>query len=352
MSNNWAKLLDAYEDVVKWDYDPYAKENMLFYPSPFLNWIYANRNHGIPAGTGTLFFSEPKAGKSLVIQAALAHLHRNDPDAWAIIWNTEMRGKYQKGFFEGVDPKRVRIFDTNRPEDIFDRMEKEILPMIQDGFPLKMVAFDSITMIGGTKSQNPDRSINDHLVGDKALTITKGWEKIIPILKKHNITYFGVEQMRKNVDTSNPNGPKDKMAGVFMTKHVFEYFVSIKRAGAADDKKDLTGQEFTEDAKDARGNKLQTGHKIYFKMEESSLGPAGRAGVITIDYRKGLVNTHEEITLMGIGTGVIKAEGAWYTLPNGKRVNGKKQVAEFLRDNPEELAKVLEAVKALDADLN
>jgi hypothetical protein len=358
-AEDWDALLSQYQDAVNFDFDPYLPENCLYYPSPMINWIYGNSANGIPAGTGTLFFSTPKAGKSLIIQAAVAELHRRDPKAHAIIWNTELRGKYQKTFFDGIDPKRVKIFDTNRPEEIFDRFENDILPMIERGFPLKLVAFDSITMIGGTKTQAEDdktgqvRSVNSHTVGDKALTVTKGWEKIIPILKRNNITYMGVEQMRKNIDVSNPNAPKDKMAGVFMTKHVFEYFVSITRAGSAEDKKDLAGNEFTDDSvKDARGNKLQTGHKIYFKMEESSLGPAGRAGVLTIDYKKGIVNQHEELALLGINTGVIVAAGAWYTLPNGKRCNGKKQVADAIKEDQDLAKEVLRLVIETDKDLN
>lgn len=351
--SDWMKTLNSYEDAVKHDYDAFAKENCIFSSSPYFNWIFANRNNGIPRGTGVLLFSEPKAGKSLAIQGLVAQLHMSDPEAIAIVFNTEMRGKFQKGFFEGVDPKRVVVYDTNRPEDIFDRLEKEIFPMVQDGMPLKLVAFDSITMIGGTKSQSGDRSVNDHLVGDKALTVGKGWEKVIPLLKRHMVTYVGVEQMRMNVDTSNPHGPKTKMAGTFMTKHVFEYFISIKRAGSADDKKDLAGNDFAEEGtKDARGNKLATGHKIYFKMEESSLGPAGRSGVLTVDYKKGFINVHEEVTLMGIGSGAIKADGgSWYKIGE-KRLNGKKQVADYVRENPEIMAQILADVIALDADLN
>jgi hypothetical protein len=258
-----------------------------------------------------------------------------------------MRGKYQKDLFKGIDPDYLQAYDTNRPENIFDRFEKDFLPLIQDGMKIGLVAFDSITMIAGTKSLD-DRSVNDHLVGDKALTIGKGWEKVIPIFKQYCIPYFGVEQMRKNIDTKNPYAPTEKMAGVFATKHAFEYFISIKRAGSADDKKDLDGKAFeNEEIKDARGNKDRTGHKIYFKMEQSSLGTDGRAGVLTLDYSKGIINTHEEIFELGKNTGVIKLEGQTYSF-GAFKVRGQSNFANAIKDDAEMAKAILEEVRKLD----
>lgn len=349
-ANKWFKQLTSYEDTVKHDYDAYLPENCIFSPSPMVNWIFGNKSHGMPKGTGTLFFSEPKAGKSLMIQGFVQELHQRDKDAIAIVFNTEMRGKFQGGLFKGIDPDRLIVYDTNRPEEIFDRIEKDILPMIQDGMPLGLVAFDSITNIGGTKSQSGDRSINDHLIGDKALTVTKGWEKVIPIFKKYNIPYFGVEQMRKNIDASNPHAPKEKMAGIFSTKHAFEYFISIKRANAADDKADIEGNKF-EDAtiKDARDQKDKTGHKIYFKMEQSSLGPDGRAGVVTINYKQGIVNKHEEVFHLGYNTGVITREGTMMYCYKDKKFKGKAACALAIKEDSEMYNSILAEVTLKDA---
>jgi hypothetical protein len=350
MSNKWKKALSSYEDTVDFKYDAFAKENTIDSPSPYFNWIFANKSNGQPKGTGLLLFSEPKAGKSLTIQAFVQQLHQSDPDAIAIVFNTEMRGFVQSGLFRGIDPERLIIYDSSKPENIFDRFADEIYPLIQDGMPLGLVAIDSITMIGGTKAEG--RSVNDHLVGDKALTISKGWDRMIPILKEKKIPYIGVEQMRKNVDTSNPHAPKDKMAANFKTMHVFEYFVSIKRAGGKEDREDLSGDAYTnEEAKDARGNTLVTGHQIYVKMEQNSLGQSGRAGKFTIDYKQGIINTHEEVFLMGYNTGVIKREGNSIYTYGPLKVNGKGNFAAKMKDDKELTNQILQDVIALDKDV-
>ena len=346
--SKWDKVLNGYKDAVDFNYDAYAPENGIQSPSPYLNWTFANKAHTLPKGCGLLLFSEPKAGKSLTIQAFAQNIHLKDPNQKIIVFNTEMRGFVQNNFFTGINKKNFHIFDTNRPEDIFDRFADEIAPMIDEGMPVGLVAFDSITAIGGTKAEG--RSVNDHLVGDKALTKSKGWDRVIPILRRNKIPYIGVEQMRMNVDTNNPYAPKEKMAADFKTKHIFEYFMSIKRANAAEDKTDLEGNKFEdENIKDARGNKERTGHKLYFRREASTLGVDGRAGVLTIDYDRGIINQHEELFLMGYNTGVIKREGnSIYTYKDVK-VNGKGAFAKRIEQDEELQGMILRDVMALDA---
>jgi len=346
--SKWMKALNSYDDAVKFDYDAFAPENVIQSPSPYANWIFANKSHGLPKGCGLLLFSEPKAGKSLFVMAMIQELHQRDKEAIAIVFNSEMRGAFQSNLFEGIDKSRLVIYDTSRPEEIFDRFADEIEPLLQDGMPLGLVAFDSITMIGGTKADG--RSVNDHLVGDRALTLSKGWDRVIPILKRRKIAYIGVEQMRMNVDTSNPHAPKEKMAANFKTKHVFEYFVSLKRANAKEDKLDIEGKEFADvEVKDARGNGNVTGHKIYVKMEQSSLGTAGRAAMFTIDYEKGLINKHEEIFLMGYGSKIITREGNSYIYKDVKIV-GRGNFAAKIREDEELAGRILADVQALDGE--
>lgn len=347
MSNKWLKQLKAYDDAVNYEYDSFAQENCLYTPSPYFNWIFANKSNGIPKNSSVLFFSEPKAGKSLSIYAMILEMQKRDPEGIAIYFNTELRGQLQHGVFPGIDRERLVIYDTNDPVAIFDRVEQDIKAMVQDGMPLRMIAIDSLTNIQGIKRKDSD-TIEQHLIGDQALTLQVGLGKLVPFCKQNKILLVATSQMRSNVDASNPRAPKEKMAAQWATKHAFEYFVSLKRAGAADDKMDIEGKTFTdEDIKDARGENLLTGHKIYVKMEASSIGQAGRAGVFTMDYQNGIVNQHEEIFFLGKNSGVIKLEGQTYSFGN-HAVRGKAAFAQMIKETPELAGSILEAVRKLD----
>jgi hypothetical protein len=355
MANKWLKELRAYDDAVDYEYDSFAPENCLYTPSPYFNWIFANKSHGCPKNASILYFSEPKAGKSLSIYAQVLDVQRRDKEAGlgpdqrrhCIIFNTELRGQLQHDVFPEIDKDYMTIYDTNEPIEIFDRIEKEIKPMVQDGMPLAILAIDSLTNIIGVKRNDAD-SVSDHLVGDHALTVSIGLMKLVPFCKRNKIQLIATSQMRGNVDAANKYAPKEKMAESWAAKHGFEYFISLKKAGAAEDKMDIEGKTFQEeDMIDARGNALVTGHKIYVKMEMSSIGQSGRSAVFFMDYNKGIINQHEEIFFLAKNTGVIELEGRTYKFGDQKWV-GKKECALAIRDNPQLAEAILTAVRKLD----
>jgi len=346
-TNPWLKQLKAYDDAVNYEYDSYAPENCLYTPSPFFDWIFANKSNGIPKNSSVLFFSEPKAGKSLSIYAIVMEMQRRDPDGIAIIFNTELRGQLQHGVFPGLDRDRMIIYDTNNPVEIFDRVEKDIKPMVQDGMPLKILAIDSLTNIEGIKRGDAD-SVSNHLIGDRALTIQIGLGKLVPFCKRNKILLLATEQVRANMD-GGYGGPKEKMAASWNTKHSFEYFVSLKKANAAEDKVDIEGNTFEDqEIKDARGNKLLNGHRVYVKMEASSVGQGGRAGIFTMSYDEGIINQHEEVFYLGVNTGIIKKEGLRKYFFGEQKWSSKKDCALAIKADPKLYKDILESVRKMD----
>ena len=145
-------------------------------------------------------------------------------------------------------------------------------------------------------------------------------------------------------------GPDTKAAVPKACEHNHEYFLSVKKAGSADDKKDLTGKSFEGTVKDARGNKAVTGHKIYVKMEQNSVGQAGRTAKVTLDYKKGFINQHEEIFELGVNTGVIERPNNVTYIYNGESYKGKKAMAQAIAEDPIMADMILDQVKALDSD--
>lgn len=346
-ANQWFKQLTAYDDAVSYEYDSYAPENCLYTPSPFFDWIFANKSNGIPKNSSILFFSEEKAGKSLCIYAIIMEMQRRDPEGIAIIFNTELRGQLQHGVFPGLDRSRLVIYDTNDPVEIFDRIDKDIKPMVQDGMPLRILAIDSLTKIEGIKRGAAD-SIANHLIGDRALTVGIGLDKVAPFCKRNKILLLATEHLRANMD-GGYGQPKEKAAASWNTKHTFEYFVSLKRANAADDKVDIEGNAF-EDAeiKDARGNKLLNGHRIYVKMEKSSIGQAGRAGIFTLSYDEGIINQHEEVFYLGTNTNIIKKEGTRNYFFKDQKWTSKKDCAMAIKADPKLSSEIMDEVRKLD----
>ena len=349
--NKWLSQLNSYDDTVNFESDPKAKENCLFSPSPSFNWIFACPGGGFPKGTGLLFSAEPKAGKSLMCQAIISQLHTDDPEAICLYWNTELRGGYQQSFFDGIDPDRLVMYDSNLPEDLFDRLTKDIFPLIEEGMPVKMIVIDSLTNIAGRRGKNCE-SVMDLTPGDRAQTKQAGLERIIPFCKKHKITLLSTEQKRSNMDMGNPHAPKTKSTATWYTKHAYEYFIEIRKETAKDQRTDLLGKSFTDDSIKSMksGDGDVTGHRISFKMEASSLGTPNRQGILTIDYKKGIINKEEEIFELGKNTGVIAFKMPRSYSYGERKWSSKEDILTAIRDDKELYNSILEGIIARDAD--
>lgn len=290
--SKWMKELRKMEGAVDVNYDPYKPGNYIETVSPSLNWTFS-KSPGLPFMEFLLLWGPPKAGKSIVTNAFIQGLHAMDKDAIAIKFDTEMRSVGTEEPFWNIDPERYVAYNANEPELIFDRIRKELFPMVQDGMPLKLIIIDSLQGVQGVKAANAD-SVTDHQMGDHAMTIQKGLTSIMPILRRNKIALISTAHIRGNLD-AGMYGPKEKMAGGFAQKHTYEYFMKVTRNNASDAKKTVTGEAFENDVKDFKGKKELTAHKIYVQMTESSRGVAGRTGQITFDYKKGIVNVEEEI---------------------------------------------------------
>lgn len=351
---NYLKELRSRDGMVDYEYDSYAKENCIYTPSPYANWVLSNKSMGMPKNSGALLASEPKCGKSLFIYAMILQQQLEDKNLpkekrrIQYVWNTELRGALQHTVFPELDRDLMFIQDTNDPKEIFDFAEGDLKAMVQDGMPLGLLSVDSLTNIMGVKRGNAD-SIEDHLIGDHALTVSIGLGKLIPFCKRNKIPLICTTQMRANVNKKSKYDADLKMAESWATLHGFEYFISFKKAGAAEDKMDIEGKTFTDESIiDARGNNVSTGHKIFIKCDANSIGQAGRSGVFTLDTSKGIINQHEEIFWLGKNTGVITTpNNRTYTF-DGQSWNGKKETALAIRDNPELAKAILEQVRKLD----
>jgi hypothetical protein len=250
-------------------------------------------NQRWPANCHHPFPAPPKAGKSVVSDAFVSALHAKDPNAMAMKFDTELREMGHKEYFWNIDESRYPVFNVNEPALIFDRLTKDIFPMVEQGMPLKLVIIDSLQGIQGVKAANAD-SVTDHQMGDHAMTIQKGLMAIMPFLRRHKISLISTAHVRGNLD-AGMYGPKEKMAGGWHQKHSYEYFVKVTRDNSSDGKTDVLGNKLEHDVKDFKGKNERAAHKIYIEMSESSRGVAGRTGQFTFDYNRGIINTEEEI---------------------------------------------------------
>ncbi len=368
MANRWMKQLQKLEGAVKRDHNPY--DHVLRTESPSVNFIFGN-THGLPEGYTVLLAGLPKAGKTLLISAFVARLHKDDPCAIALKYNTEYRETGQMTDAQmrqwGIDPDRYTAFETNQPQEIFDKIANDIHARCQEevlcdgcgkkhGAKIKLIAIDSISGIMGRRSMDSD-TILDQQRGDQALTLQTGLGMILPVIRRNKIALILATQVRAEQDPNKAKYTPYRMQAAYAVKHFAEYFVMVSRNNSAEGKADLSGNKFEDDSvEDFMGKAELTGHKIRVVMQESSVGVSGRAAEFTLDYYKGIINTNEELFKLATKRGVVPVQGKSYivkdfpTAGEEQKYVGKVDFANAIRDNEFLAAELERRIRQVDVD--
>jgi RecA/RadA recombinase len=327
-------------------------------PSPGLNFTFGN-GQGCPTGYSVLLYGPPRGGKSIICSAMTGAVHQADPDAFVVKYNTEFREDAQLDEAQrkvwGIDTNRYIGYDRNDPE-IFDHIEKDLAANCQDGMKLKLVIIDSINMIQGRRSMNAD-SVMQQQVGDNAATIQEGLRRILPIQRKHRFALILTSHIRSVMDKKAANSTNVYMthdtavrpAVSWAVQHHCEYYMFVNPAGGADGKKDLLGNEFKSDAmEDMYGNADRTGHKVRVRMMDSTIGPKGRNAEFTLDYKRGIINVHEEVFQLGVSCGIITKPNNVMHEFGGRSWKGKEAMIQALKEDTQLQKAILQELKARD----
>lgn len=350
MANKYADKLRKLEGAILEHTDPWI--DPLRTLSPSLNSLYGH-TWGAPRGFSTLLWGPPKGGKSLTLKAFVGHLHLTDPEALAIIYDTEYRWKGQLtediAASYGIDLDRIIIYEGNKPEAIWDRTEKDLPKVVQDGGKIGLVAIDSVSAVLGRREAESD-TITKQQRGDQAMTTQLGLQRILGTQRTMGFHLFLTAQARSEMDPYKVmRGQTVKPAVAFGCQHHCEFFFYVEKNETKAGRKDELGNDFVDPSKkDSKGKEESTGHRIRVWMNDSSMGPKNRNGEFTIDYKKGLVNTHEEVFQLGLRWGVIeKPNNMKYQYKENSWV-GKPATLTALAESPELQKSIIEDLMKLD----
>lgn len=349
--SKWLSKLQKLEGYVNPAEIP--QETGLRTPSPSMNWAFGTKSRGLPLGHTMLLGGPAKSGKTFISLNMVKQLHQDDANGIAIMFNTEFRGKAQANEQTlsklGVDKDRFIVYETNTPDGIFDRIVHDINAMCQDGMPLRLIIIDSISGIQGRRKMNAD-SVMQQQIGDEAATIQDGLKMILPIIRKHNIALILCTHVRDEMDQHEVmRGNKQRLQAANATKHFAEFFCFVERNRTKTGKTSLGGEEFLdESSKDFMGKGEVTGHKVRFKVMDSSLGVNNRSAEFTLDFERGIINQYEEVFQLGLNTGVItKPNNVMYEF-DGSQWRGLGSALEAIKQDAALQKKILDKVYELD----
>jgi hypothetical protein len=334
--NKFAARLRKLENAVTERFDIWAPQNLLKSSCPGVNWLWG-KNHGIPLGYTTLAWGEQKAGKSVLFYDLVGQMHRKWPDSIAIKFDTEFRDDGQldeaHAMAYGIDLDRYIVYQTNKPEKVFDLINNEVMSIIGDGGNVKLIGIDSISMLMGRRTA-VQKSVSNFQIGDHAMTLQIGLQSIREILFKNRIHLYLTAHARDEMDQIEiMRGNKKKPAAAMAVKHLCEFILNVERNNTKTGGKDELDNKLVDESKlDMTDDAERTGHRIRFFLSGNTLGPANRQAEATFDYTKGFINQHEEVFVLGKNWGVIERVNAQTYKIGSEEFRGKPAILTALAE--------------------
>ena len=336
--NKYVQRLRKIEGAITERFDPWQPSNLVKSSSPGVNWLYGN-NQGFPRGFTTLLWGEQKSGKSLLSYDWIGQVHKSDPEALAIKFDTEYRDDAQltteSAAMFGIDMERYIPIQNNEPT-IFDEIKETIASVNQDGGKVRIIVIDSVNAILGRREADQE-TVTQHQIGDNAATLQVALKAIRKTIHDQRIALVLTAHARDEMDQLEiKRGNKKKVGVANAVKHNCEFFLNVSRNRNKDGKKNLLDQELVDNTKkDMDDDAELTGHRIKVWMQANTMGVDNRVAEFTFDYKRGIINTHEEVFKLGLKWGIIKRPNLQTYVVGSDKFRGLPDCLEALRTRPD-----------------
>ncbi len=214
----------------------------------------------------------------------------------------------------GVDMDELLVSQPDTGEQAL-----EITDMLVRSGAVDVIVVDSVAAL--TPKAEIEGEMGDSHVGLQARLMSQALRKLTANIKKSNCMVIFINQIRMKIGVMF--GSPETTTGGNALKFYSSVRLDIRRIGAI-----KKGEEVI-------------GNQTRVKVVKNKVAPPFKQAEFEILYGEG-VSREGEIIELGVAMGLIEKAGAWYSC-NGDRIGqGKENVRNYLKENPE-LAKSLEA---------
>lgn len=263
-------------------------------------------------------------GKSTLAMFAVAEAQKKHPDKWAGWIDVEHVWDDRWGRAHGINLSRVKPYQPNNAEDVGDAMKD----MLMSGL-FSIVVVDSIGALIPQKQK--DKAADEATVGDTAKIVTRMVNIAISEAHNNDVTVFVINQQRANIAKF---GADTTTAGGWALKYSSTMKLKMQRTGQKDPLYDII-----------KGEKVAVGHFVSVRVERNKVAAGYRTANMVLyhapsKYGPVGIDKADEAVTVGLRNGVIGQAGAWYTLPNGERYNGREALVEGVREDPDSIVEI------------
>ena len=199
----------------------------------------------------------------------------------------------------------------------------EITEMLASSGGISLIVVDSVAAL--VPQAELDGEMGDSAVGLQARLMSKAMRKLTAILNKKNCAIIFINQLREKVGVLYGN-PETTSGG-----RALKFYSSIRI--------DIRRTEALKQGSEIYGNTCK------IKIVKNKVASPFRTCEIDIIYGKG-ISKEGEILDRAVELGLIKKSGAWYEYNGSKIAQGRDAGKQYIADNPDLQAELLNKIKS------
>ncbi|MCF6363678.1 MAG: recombinase RecA [Gammaproteobacteria bacterium] len=260
---------------------------------------------GLPRGRVVEIYGPESSGKTSLTLHVIAEMQKLGGTAAFVDAEHALDPSYAEKLGVNVDDLLVSQPDTGE-------QALEITDMLVRSGAVDIVVIDSVAAL--TPKAEIEGDMGDHHVGLQARLMSQALRKLTANIKRTNTTVIFINQIRMKIGVMFGN-PETTTGGNAL-KFYASVRLDIRRIGAI-----------------KKGDEI-LGNETRVKVVKNKVAPPFKKTEFDILFGEGISHEGEIITL-GVQESIIDKSGAWYSY-NGDRIGqGKDNVRNFLKENPQ-----------------
>ncbi|MCB1785100.1 MAG: recombinase RecA [Chromatiaceae bacterium] len=260
---------------------------------------------GVPKGRVVEIYGPESSGKTTMTLHIVAEAQKGGGTCAFVDAEHALDPVYAEKL--GVDMDELLVSQPDTGEQAL-----EITDMLVRSGAVDVVVVDSVAAL--TPKAEIEGEMGDSHVGLQARLMSQALRKLTGNIKRSNTVVIFINQIRMKIGVMFGN-PETTTGGNAL-KFYASVRLDIRRTGAI-----------------KKGDEV-VGNETKVKVVKNKVAPPFRQATFEILYGEG-VSREGEIIELGVAQGLIEKSGAWYSY-NGDRIGqGKENVRNFLKENPE-----------------
>ncbi|MDE0742963.1 MAG: recombinase RecA [Woeseiaceae bacterium] len=271
---------------------------------------------GLPKGRVVEIYGPEASGKTTLTLEVIAEAQKAGGTAAFVDAEHALDPKYAEQLGVNVDELLVSQPDTGE-------QALEITDMLVRSGAVDIIVIDSVAAL--TPKAEIEGDMGDTHMGLQARLMSQALRKLTGNIKRSNAMVVFINQIRMKIGVMF--GSPETTTGGNALKFYSSVRLDIRRIGAI-----------------KKGDEI-IGNQTRVKVVKNKVSPPFKMAEFEILYGTG-ISREGEIIDYGVEQNLIEKSGSWYSYKEERIGQGKENVREFLRSNPEISSEIEEQIRA------